>query len=371
MWGGGALRTASILNYLAGRYSLDLVLFREGRSWDPSAALPKDLAERILVVDLPVHSRGFPARLIRNAGRLLRGAPPLIDRFAGYETRIEPFLRGHEYDLAVIEHFWCAPYEPLLRRCARRVTLNLHNIESRLHERYGAAEGGVQALAHSRFASAYARLERRWIPRFDGVLVPSEGDALWPNAAVYPNALPFMEAPARQERERIIFTGNLAYHPNVQAVRWFASEVWPGLAARHPSLEWRLAGKNEEAVRGLVAHLPRVHLTGMIEDSMAELAAARVAVVPLLSGSGTRLKILEAWASGTPVVSTPIGAEGLGGEGELPLVLASDAAGFARAIEALLADESGRRGLAGRGRRYWEQRFTWQAAWKALENYGI
>ena len=193
MWGGGALRTASILNYLAGRYSVDLVLFREGRGWDPSAALPGGLAGRTLVVDLPVHSRGFAARVFRNAGRLLRNVPPLIDRFAGYEARIEPFLRGHEYELAVIEHFWCAPYEPLLRRCAGRVVLDLHNVESRLHERYGAAEGGVHALAHSRFASAYARLEKWWIPRFDGVLVPSEAEALWPNAVVYPNALPFTE----------------------------------------------------------------------------------------------------------------------------------------------------------------------------------
>ena len=109
----------------------------------------------------------------------------------------------------------------------------------------------------------------------------------------------------------------------------------------------------------------------MIEDSLAELAAAKVAIVPLLSGSGTRLKILEAWAAETPVVSTPLGAEGLGGAGRLPVLLASDAALFTLAIECLLADEPVRRRLAFQGRLYWEQRFTWQAAWKALENCGI
>ena len=371
MWGGGALRTASLLNYLGGRYDTDVLLFSDRAGWDPAAALPSGLAARSGVIPMPEHSRSTAARVLRNARRLAQNVPPLVDRFAGFENEIADFIHGRYYELAVIEHFWCAHYQPLLREHANRVVLDLHNVESQLHRRYGQAEGGWQALAHERFAKACERLERVWLPRFDHLLVTSDVGASLPNAIVYPNTLPLTPAPARDEKERIIFSGNMEYHPNVQAVKWFAAHVWPWLAVRHPALEWRLAGKNEHAVRSLVSHLPRVHLTGMIEDAAVELAQARVAVVPLLSGSGTRLKILEAWAAGTPVVSTPLGAEGLGELEDLPLVLASNGPEIAEAIDGLLTDTGRRSSLASRARELFEQRFTWPAAWERLRCKGI
>lgn len=369
MWGGGALRTASLLHYLAERYEVDAVLFSDQPDWDPAAALPAGLAARTQVIAMPAHSRSTMARVVRNTRRLLQNVPPLVDRFAGFETRIEAFIRDRYYELAVIEHFWCAPYLAVLRKHANRVALDLHNIESQLHRRYGEAEGGVQAIAHERFAKAYERLENQWLPRFDHLLVTADAEALWPNATVYPNTLPPVALPTRDEKDRIVFSGNLEYHPNVQAVKWFAREVWPGLAEQHPELEWRLVGKNQHAVQKLVAHLPRVHLTGMVEDAVAELAQARVAVVPLLSGSGTRLKILEAWAAGTPVVSTPLGAEGLGED--LPLVLAASGPEIAQAVDRLLADSGERARIAGCARGLFEQRFTWRSAWERLDRRGI
>jgi glycosyltransferase involved in cell wall biosynthesis len=90
-------------------------------------------------------------------------------------------------------------------------------------------------------------------------------------------------------------------------------------------------------------------------------------VVPLLSGSGTRFKILEAWAAGRAVVSTTLGAEGLGAvEGEHPL-LADDADTFVAAIGRLLNDEELRARLGGAGRDLYLDRFTWPAAWRALD----
>ena len=83
------------------------------------------------------------------------------------------------------------------------------------------------------------------------------------------------------------------------------------LRERWPGLVWRLVGKNPEAVRRIHSGDPRIEVIGPVDDAVRELARARVAVVPLLAGSGTRLKILEAWAAGLPVVSTTIGAEGL------------------------------------------------------------
>ena len=371
--GGGALRAASMLHYLALRYTVDAVFFREPGAPHPAQHLPSGLVRRLCVLDLPVHRRDLPARAWRNAVRLARGVPPLLDRFAGFEAEIARFLAGYRYDVAVVEHFWCAPYRDCLAEASGRTVLDLHNIESALHAGCARAEPFPQALAHALFERACRAWERRWLPRYDCLLTASEQDAervraLSPGARVevYRNALPPAPAPVRAEREVIAFSGNMEYHPNRTAVRFFAREVWPALRARHPGLVWRLIGKNEHAVRPLVAHDARIECTGAVPDAVAELARVRAAVVPLLAGSGTRLKILEAWAAATPVVSTRVGAEGLPALDGENILLADTPADFGAALERLLADAalSGRIGAAGR--RVYETDFTWDTAWTFL-----
>ena len=162
-----------------------------------------------------------------------------------------------------------------------------------------------------RFAEAYRRLEREWLPVFDDVLVPSEDDALrlkpYCSATVYPNAIPFRPQPAVDEENAIAFSGNLEYHPNVAAVRYFAAEIWPLILAAHPDLEWRLIGRNPHAIEPIVAEIPGVRVVGPVDDAVEALARAKVVVTPLLAGSGTRFKILEAWAAARAVVSTTCG----------------------------------------------------------------
>lgn len=376
LWGGGALRTASVLHSLAQRYELDVLLFREPAAGDPAAALPPGLAARTAVITLPHHARTVTARLSRNASRLVRGVPPLWDRFRGFDGEVAEFVDGHAYDVAVVEHFWCAHYERILRPHARRLVLDLHNVESSLHRRFGAAEGGAMRWAHGRFARANEALEALWLPRFDLVLAPSEADAAQLPAglvAVFPNTIPLHPAsePYVARPPIVAFSGNLEYHPNVQAVRWFGHDIWPLIRRARPQAEWLLVGKNEHAVRPMLAGLAGVRCTGMVEDALAELARAAVAVVPLLSGSGTRLKILEAWAAGTPVVSTPLGAEGLGPAGALPLALASTPGEFAAAVLRLLDAPGEAAALAAAGRQCYEKSFTWESAGRVLTGLGI
>ena len=376
MTGGGAMRSGSLLHLLARRRTVHLVTFRQPGSPDPSSSLPPNLADSLTVIDLPYHEKGVVGRVRRNAGRLIRGVLPLTDRFADALIRGEVFraIEGKRYELAVIEHFWCAPYLTMLRECADRVILNLHNIESVLHEGCARTEAWPQKAAHRRFAGLARKMEQEWLGRFDLVLVPSESDRRRviervPSARVeiYPNAIPSRAQPSVEEENVIAFSGNWEYHPNVTAVKFFRSRIWPRLRREDPELRWRLIGKNEGAVRRFTAGDPRIELTGPVDDPITELAKARVAVVPLLSGSGTRVKILEAWAAGRAVVSTSIGAEGLATREGENIRLADGEGPFAEVVLELLGNDKERRRLGSQGRRTYEQEGTWPAAWRAGE----
>ena len=349
--GGGGLRSASLLAYLQAKYEVTVAGFA-----------------------VPHHSKSAVARIWRNGFRFLRGVPPLIDRFAGFETQLDPVLSGRKYQAAIVEHFWCAPYAAALRPHCERLVLDLHNIESELARTHASATSGLASIAGRRFAAAYAQLESEWIPRFDLVLVTSESDARrieHPRVCVYPNALPEIARPDVREQNCIAFSGNLEYHPNVEAVRWFHSRVWPLVRERCPGVEWRLIGRNENAVRKIVAGDDRIRLSGPVDDAVAAIAEAKVCVVPLLSGSGTRFKILEAWAAGRAVVSTTLGAEGLGARDGEHLLLADDPVAFVDAISRLWGDGALRERLGNAGRELYLDRFTWPVAWRKLVEAGL
>ncbi len=146
---------------------------------------------------------------------------------------------------------------------------------------------------------------------------------------------------------------------------------WPRIREQRPTVEWRLIGKNPEAVARWTSGDERIRAIGPVEDAVAEIARAKVAVVPLLSGSGTRFKILEAWAAERAVVSTPIGAAGLGAHDQEHLLMAEDAGAFAAAVLLLLDDSGLRTKLGQAGRALYLDRFTWPAAWEQLSGAGI
>jgi len=220
-------------------------------------------------------------------------------------------------------------------------------------------------------------LEEEWLPRFTYLLAASEPDrvlllTISPSAhvLVYPNSIPLAPAPPRRkenEENVIVFSGNLEYHPNISAVRYFRNEIWPQLRERWPGLVWRLIGKNPQAVAKIISGDPRIQLSGPVADAVSELARAKVAIVPVLAGSGTRVKIIEAWAAGVPVVSTPLGAEGLPVRAGEHILLAEDAPGFRDAVSSLLASPALRDRIGRAGRYLFETEFTWEAAWKSLQ----
>lgn len=367
--GGGAQRMASIIEYLArSGCAVDVLSFVQCQA-------PEGAVREMLSVPLPPNGRSLPSRVMRNAGRLVRGVPPLIDRLAGFHTELRRVLGNRRYDVAILEHFWLAPYVDLAREYAREVWCDLHNIESRFFGTLADASPIWQGLAHLRFAHLSRRMEQALLPRFDGLLVCSDLDLSFVDwmapqvrKVVYPNTIAWRDRIRAEKEPVIVFSGNMEYHPNLRAVQWFHKEVWPQIRKQMPEVKWRLVGMNPHAVHKIVSGDDRIELTGAIKDAIAEIARAQVAVVPVHAGSGTRVKIVESWAAATAVVTTPIGVEGLPHAGAVRVAERED---FGGAVLELLASTPMRRELEDAGRLLYESKFHRQAGWKFLDEAGI
>jgi glycosyltransferase involved in cell wall biosynthesis len=148
----------------------------------------------------------------------------------------------------------------------------------------------------------------------------------------------------RAEQPVLLFVGSMGYFPNRDGARFLVDEVLPHLRHRVGDCQVRIVGSAPPDVLAL-HDPPAVVVTGFVDDLSAELAGADLAVVPLRHGSGTRLKILEAFAHEIPVVSTAIGAEGLGAGNGVHLLIADDPEAFAQACHRLLGEASLRRAL--------------------------
>jgi glycosyltransferase involved in cell wall biosynthesis len=168
----------------------------------------------------------------------------------------------------------------------------------------------------------------------------------------------------------VVFSANFEYHPNIDAARFLLHDIWPDIRRRHPELRLRLVGRGDQAIRHFFpAHLERsgIEITGPVPDALAEIARAWIVVAPLRAGSGTRIKILESWAMSRAVIATPLAAEGLKAQDGQNICLAAAAGDFQSAIERLLAVAPARASMGANGRRTFEESYSWDSAWAALD----
>jgi glycosyltransferase involved in cell wall biosynthesis len=178
-------------------------------------------------------------------------------------------------------------------------------------------------------------------------LIPNGVDTSALRPAQYPSA-----------GKTIIYNGALTFGANLDAMQFFISQVWPLVKARAPDAKLKITGSHA-GVDVAFCRMPDVELTGYVDDIAAHVRSARVCVVPLRVGGGTRLKILEAMALGVPVVATPKGAEGLNARHDEHILLAGDPADFARKVLDILNDDELCRRITSQARRLVEQTYDW------------
>jgi sugar transferase (PEP-CTERM/EpsH1 system associated) len=372
-WRGDQVRAYHHLRVLAPRHAITCCILSWRRPLPEAEAAMAALGVRVIVVPL-----GWMGALPALAGVLAGDPRPLqVLLFARRRARArlatllaEPFDVVHAQLLRGL-----ADLEP----ASRPLVVDLIDALSANTARRAAVEGGLAAPLLAREAARLARAETALVARGTPCLVVSAreraalGDAA--NVRVVPNgvdAAAFPYQPDGRPEARLVFAGNLGYFPNVDAATWFARDVLPRVRAAVPAAELRLVGaRPARRVRALV-RLPGVSLAAAVPAMAPELAGASLAVIPLRAGSGLQNKVLEALATGTPVVATPRAIEGLDVRPGEHLLVAEDAQGLAAAAVTLLRDPGRARALARAGRTLVERRYRWEdsaagveAAWMA------
>jgi glycosyltransferase involved in cell wall biosynthesis len=286
-------------------------------------------------------------------------------------------IAAEPFDLAHLDSIHMSAYGPLLRGAGLPLVYDWHNIESEGMRRYSES---APSPAHKFYASLTARrlaaLEKEILHTAAGHIVCSERErrtllGLAPEARIATiengaDLRAFQETRPAAERRRILFVGWMAYHANIKAAVDFTHAVWPGIREHFP--EWRLtlAGLDPAPAVLALRNEANVEVTGTVEDIRPLYGEAVAAIVPLRVGGGTRLKILEAMAAGVPVVSTPLGAEGLAVSPGTDILIADKDEDWLPRLSALATEGDLWNRLTEAGRRLVAARYDWETLGQSL-----
>lgn len=368
---GGNLRTYHLLCALSQRFAVTLVTTDAGR--EASERLDRVVAEVVIV---PAMGKAGVLWSLRSLLRSFMTSDPVLlthNWSAELDEAVAEHLESGAYDALHLNHLDTTPYA----RNAKGVpaVIDTHNVLAEYAARRSEREETIfRRWLWRREARLIADREPVELSLCQRVLACSERERssflereealevrVIPNGCDTESIVPIPD-PAVNAAE-LVFVGDLAYGPNADAAESFAAEVLPLVRAQKSAVTFRVVGRNPSAA---LSQAEGVEVTGFVDDVRLELARARVFVCPIRYGSGTRLKLLEAFAAGLPVVSTRLGAEGIECVDGEHLLLADTPQEQADAIARLLNDDELARRLGCAGRDLAVERYDWRAIGRDL-----
>jgi glycosyltransferase involved in cell wall biosynthesis len=298
----------------------------------------------------------------RGVGRVVAGSRPA----AALATVIRDRIARRDIDAVHVRQLPMAGYGRVAGRTGRLLEL----IDSEALATSREPGSGLKRRVRRLTAPVVERLAMRG---FDIVTAVADADAdalraLGPRARVetVPNGVDLdVFAPAADagiDPDGVVFVGAMSFPPNVAAAEWFARSVVPTLRALRPAATFTIVGRDPVPSVLALDRLDGVTVTGSVDDVRPYLARAAVVVAPLVSGSGIKNKVLEAFAMGRPVVATPLAVEGVAAEPGREVVVADGPDAMAEAVAGLLADPARAAAIGSAGRRLVEGRYSWDAA---------
>lgn len=292
---------------------------------------------------------------------LFRGDSYNIQRFVSpdFEKLLSKILRENEFDIVQLEGLYLLPYLLVIRKFSKaKIVLRAHNVEHLIWERNSKmAKPGAKKWYLQNLAARMKEFEIYNLNSCDALVPITNVDAA--RFVELGCKLPIHTCPvgvnlngaevSETDPATLCYVGSMDWAPNLEGVEWFLDSVWPKVHLQFPEQKFFLAGRNFPPDFPSKEY-PNVTIVGEVENSRAFIRSNAIMVVPLFSGSGMRVKIIEAMAEAKPVVTTTVGAEGINAVDGAHLLIADTPDAFARQIRRLLKDkdEAHRMGLHAR-----------------------
>ena len=394
---GGDIRAYHFLRRLSRHFDVYLLAQYGGpdiQLWDEHhARLFAETGIGALCIPDREHQLGYIAPRtplawrLQNTIKFWRGAPHglTLDIDPDCAREVQRLVADHRFDAVMIDHLFMMQYARFVRPLP--VFYSATDVETTKFKRWYSADEPI-SLRRRVLHRAQGRMiqfhESRVSRTARAVFATSETDrdALQRlnkdgsgRFVVAANGvdLEYFQARSRESFEQppaVLFVGTMFYKPNQQAADFLAHEVFPRVRERIADATCHIAGKTWPHVDYSDLHRPErgVYMHGFVPDVRPYMARSQILVAPLFIGSGTRIKILEAMATGTPVVSTAIGAEGIDYTDGENIVIADSAADIAAAIVDLLNDRQRCARIGAAGRRLVERQYTWDASADIVRN---
>ena len=365
---GGKIRSFHMLKHLARRHEITLFTFYPAHADDQHPA-GAEFFSQVIAIPLPLPPRRSPGEYARYARMLAAGRPFTIDKYFYPEVhrRYAALRAASAFELIVCDFIFPAPLFDWSTPPPK--ILFTHNVEARVWERHAkVASNPAVKIACALESRALRRAEIRYAQLADYILTVSETDREFfiqhadpERVSVVPTGVDtdyFQPSGEPCQPDTTVFTGAMDWMPNEDGVAYYVEKILPLVRQQMPeALFWAVGRRPPRRVQALASD--HVTVTGAVEDIRPYLAKGAVCVVPLRSGSGTRIKIFEAMAMGKAVVSTSLGAEGLPVRHGENIILADDPVDFARQVVALLRDPETAARLGRAARQLVAENYGW------------
>jgi polysaccharide biosynthesis protein PslH len=301
-------------------------------------------------------------------------------RDTGLNDWVRSTLAAHPIDAIVVFSGQMAQYIPA--DFAGRIIMDFVDVDSAKFESYAASGNPLMRWVNAREGRMLAAMEADVAVRADASFFVSEAEAALfrtrsgaSNTAALSNGIDcvFYDPDIAFDRlltadgPRMVFTGQMDYRPNVEAVDSFAREVFPIIRQRHPTAEFLIVGRQPTPAVAALADLSGVTVTGAVDDVRTYLAAADLVVAPLRIARGIQNKVLEAMAMARPVLASTAAAEGINATDGVHFCIAASPAEEARMAIKLLSDSARRNAIGHAARAHVLTQYGWQAALDPLE----
>lgn len=275
-----------------------------------------------------------------------------IDRFTSDKVRkkLIAILQKEEYDIVQLESLYLTPYLDTIRKYSKaKVILRSHNIEYMVWERLSKTNNNIIKRPYLKMlAKRLKRYELSMLNSYDGIATITRNDAvhyLKTGCTIPITDVPFGIAPedyinteTKPEFPSLFFIGSMDWMPNHEGIKWFLRKVWPEVVKTNGRIKLYIAGRNFP-VWLRKTYFQNVIIYGEVRDAHEFMSTKGIMIVPLLSGSGIRVKIIEAMALGKTVISTSIGAEGINYTNGHDIFIANTPDDFAKYIHECVSNK--------------------------------